>query len=159
MKQIKALILLVILPSIFLSPQFLLLGCGNTSVDLDDGSTVDLGGSSDDPACDDTGDDLTAGETITVVLSGDVCNAPAYTDNSGETVSLILDCSDRTTENTDSDYVTVSCPGETAAYYCVDGIVYRNDGGAGTALFEDTEITCVGAEDAETIEEDELIIG
>ncbi len=120
-----------------------------------------MGGGSgeEEAACDDTGEAFTAGTSITVTTTGDACNAPSLSDNSGEVDSLIIDCSDRDTDDSMSDFVSVSCPAETASYYCADGLAFRDNGDDDTELFEDTEITCVGEEDSEVIEEDELIIG
>lgn len=138
--------------------------CGGGSVELG-GSSVDLdnSGGSTSTNCEDSGDSLTTGN-ITALQAGTICNTP--TPSSAQSGTLILDCSqpeNRTTTATTTDITTVSCgsgSGQASTnYYCENGIVIQDDGGSGTELFDQTQVTCTIDDDENaTLSADELIV-
>lgn len=137
--------------------------CGGSNIQLsaprDDG-----GGSQPSTNCDDTGATVTTG-TMTAQVTGEPCNAPSP--SALENNDIILDCTDpepgRDTTDPDADFVTITCgQGDGAAqanYFCVDGVVFKDDGNSGNELFGSITVACtVDSEGNGSLSEEELII-
>lgn len=120
----------------------------------DSSSSDSDSGSSESDASDVTTD------TITTETTGDSDNTPVATEVEAENITL--NCTNRTTDSPDGDYITVTCGdgdgAEVKIYYCDSEIVtdQQDDG----ALFTVMTVTCTVEEDGTgTIEEEETIVG
>lgn len=141
---------------ILLKMDLLATGCGSTNIQLDPTTTT---GST----CDDTGETVVT-DYFTVEITGDACNAPSPSKT--DTGDINLDCTQpeaRDTSNSREDYATATCSDGTVStskiYYCVDGILYRDNGeDVATELYDITTLTCITDDSEATITEGELIV-
>lgn len=148
----------------------LLSGCGSGNVQLEaneaDGpgagtegdSTTDATSDCDNPAADLISTDMAA------TVHGDACTVPVATENVGETISFILECTDaRTTDDGTTDYLEISCGtgvGENvASFFCSDAIVFQNDLGDGVSVADIVQVECtIDGDGVGTITAGELVI-
>ncbi|MCP5463696.1 MAG: hypothetical protein H7A33_01595 [Deltaproteobacteria bacterium] len=99
---------------------------------------------------------------FSAVFTGEACNAPDVT--APESNQLILDCTSRDTDNSVSDYVTVTCGSgdgaESDIYFCFDGTGYRDGGSSDdTELYDQTTLDCViDGSDNGSIGEEETVV-
>ncbi|MBU0504572.1 hypothetical protein KJ708_01150 [bacterium] len=145
----------------------MMMGCGGTAVDFDSS-----GDGTDDDGGDDSGGDAdcdestgpTTFDSLTILIAGTACNAPAVTtpddNDSLEENELLLGCSDRTTTDSETDYTAVTCgsddEGTKNLYYCSEGTVYKAGASSDTELYVTVKLTC--DTDDDTLEEEEMII-
>lgn len=116
-------------------------------------------GSEEDSEDSSEAEDVTT-ETITTETTGDADNTPIPTEIEEENITL--NCTNRTTDSPDGDFITVTCGegdgAEVKIYYCdSETVTTQEDDGA---LFTVTTVTCTVEDDGTgTIEEEETIVG
>lgn len=133
---------------------------GSGSSDSDSDSDADA-----DAACSDDGSTVST-TNLTAEVSGEPCNTPSP--STAETGVILLDCGTpspgRTTTDNEADFTTITCGtgggADIAAYFCTDGVIFKDDGATTEELFETVEINCALDDNGNgTIIEGELIIG
>lgn len=162
-------LLLLVLATAYLWASAHMFGCGSTNVSLDtDSPGGGGGGGSSSETCDDTEDSVSTGD-FTATILGDLCDSPYPWVPTEGTLNLSCTTTEddeelaRNTTDSTVDNTTVTCgtgDGATSVvYYCQDGIVYEEEVGADSELYDSITLDCEIDEEGEaTMTEEELVV-